>query len=80
MWSAVMPRIPGRSVGIGVGTDTSSPDSLIRYRQVSLTVSVDGIRVFSWKKSRSARLMARCEKIRDRRGAGPAVQAQVQGA
>lgn len=44
MWSAVIRAMPGGNVGIGDGTDTSSSDGLVRYRQIDLTVSVDGIR------------------------------------
>jgi hypothetical protein len=44
VWSAVIRAMPNGNVGIGDGTDISSSDGLVRYRQVSLTVSVDGIR------------------------------------
>jgi hypothetical protein len=44
VWSAVIRAMPGRNVDIGDGTDISSSDGLVRYRQISLTVSVDGMR------------------------------------
>lgn len=42
--SAVIRAMPSGNVGIGDGTDVSPSDGLVRYRQISLTVSVDGIR------------------------------------
>lgn len=44
VWSTVIRAMPDGNVGIGDGTDISSSDGLVRYRRISLTVLVDGIR------------------------------------
>lgn len=44
VWSTMIRAMPDGNIGIGDGTDISSSDGLVRYRQISLTVSGDGIR------------------------------------
>jgi hypothetical protein len=44
VWSAVIRAMPRGNVGTVDGIGVSFSDGRVRYRQVSLTVSVDGIR------------------------------------
>src|SRR5579864_355570 len=64
--------MPNGNVGIGDGTDISSSDGLVRYRQISLTVSVDDIRSRSPYAHRHAVASAEAgqEDLQDCRSAG----------
>lgn len=69
--------MPSGIVGIGDGTDISSSDDLVRYRQINLTVSVDGIRAIALLNARSRRRERFESTVR---GDGPALFSGATGA